>query len=376
MKALILDKDKNNEVVVLREDGEILTVDCQGMIGETIELEKQKNIKDEMVEYIKEIMFACVCFAIVLIATASYNFYCRSPYIYVSLDINPSVEYTLNRQGKVIEVSALNIDGKRVLKKYNTVCKKYCDFDKAIDTTTDILYKENYIKKTNNYILMNISSDNKSTISSLENHIEELIKKKGDKSLNLYFTESNKKVHEKATKLGISTGRYVMMEDIYKDESDDDGEIPSEEEKVKVCQNDSVFSLLSSTGRISSDKDKQSDSTYSDEKKEKIDDFSKEKEYNRSTKDDKEICYQEKVDKQENEMDFETLNQKNNDSKVNKEFTDKNGKSLKYNSKGLVKSNGSKSKDTATIDETTDPTKQAQSKENSKSNNKTEEDER
>ncbi|MBQ1801970.1 MAG: hypothetical protein II013_03050 [Lachnobacterium sp.] len=373
MKALILDKDKNNETVVLREDGEILTLDCQGSIGETIELDNKK--KNEIAEYIKEVMFSCACFAIVILATASYKFYCRSPYTYVSLDINPSVEYTLNRQGKVIDVCALNADGKKVLKKYNKKCKKYCDFDDAINETTTILYKDKYIKRANNYILMNISSDNEKTISSLENRIEKIIKKKGDKTLNLFFTKTNKKVHEKAIKLGISPGRYVMMEDIYKDEVDNNGDIPYEEEKVKVCQNDSVFSLLASTGRITVEKDKDTENTNGDSKKEKTEDYFREKDYNKNVKEDKDIKNQDKVETQENIVDNDSQSVPNGENKAGRDNTDKNGKGAKPASKWTNKPGNNKTKEQGITEENTDNNKPSQNKDNAKPQAKIEESE-
>lgn len=312
MKALILDKEDDG-VVVLREDGEVLTVNSQGDIGESIELDDE-NKKASANSYLKGIMLSVAMFFMVIFATGSYRYYCVSPVAYVSMDVNPSVEYVLNRQGNVIEVNALNSDGESIVKEYNEKSKSHCSLSSAVVSTTNILYDNRYLRKSKNYILVNVSSDNIKNQKQIETQVQEAIDERKDTSINLYVTEATTKEHTKAKKLGLSTGRYVMMEKIYKGDKDyvDNDDEDISEEMVENCANDSVFNLLSSSGCIKEDTSEGETILAEDSK-------------NSKNKLDKEKA---KVDDKNLEKDSSTKGSEkatdDNSSSMNKEFADKN----------------------------------------------------
>lgn len=72
----------------------------------------------------------------------------------ISIDINPSIELTVNAEGKVINASSNNADGKEVLKGINLKRKS---LDKAITAILETTDKKGYDISTVNY---NIRSEN------------------------------------------------------------------------------------------------------------------------------------------------------------------------------------------------------------------------
>lgn len=69
-----------------------------------------------------------------------------APYSYVSLDVNPSIEYTLNRFDRVIDVEAVNDDGQAILENAGEF--KNLTIEDAITKTVDELVEEGYLPAT------------------------------------------------------------------------------------------------------------------------------------------------------------------------------------------------------------------------------------
>ncbi len=83
---------------------------------------------------------ACIIFFI-CIGLFSHNIY-YTPVSYVSLDVNPSIEITLNRFDKVIETTAFNTEGKTILSALQLKNYNYNDAVKAI---VDSITEQGYI---------------------------------------------------------------------------------------------------------------------------------------------------------------------------------------------------------------------------------------
>jgi hypothetical protein len=69
-----------------------------------------------------------------------------APYSYVSLDVNPSIEYTLNMFDRVIDVDAVNEDGQAILE--NTGELMNLTIDDAIEKTIDQIDQAGYLDGT------------------------------------------------------------------------------------------------------------------------------------------------------------------------------------------------------------------------------------
>lgn len=66
----------------------------------------------------------CAMLAVVLCGLGGYSLY-QTPVSYISVDINPSVELSLNRFDRVIEATAYNDDGAQILQNLNLNNKPY-----------------------------------------------------------------------------------------------------------------------------------------------------------------------------------------------------------------------------------------------------------
>lgn len=72
-------------------------------------------------------VFSFVCAVLVLITgTAGYS-WIQTPVSYVSIDVNPSIELSLNRFDRVVSVKAYNVEGEEIIEGLSLNGKKYTD---------------------------------------------------------------------------------------------------------------------------------------------------------------------------------------------------------------------------------------------------------
>lgn len=101
------------------------------------EMEKRKQGKRKNWEFA-----ACAVFALFLLCGGFSYRICFSPAAYIDIDVNPSVELTVNRLGKVIRYKAYNDDGKRLLEEVNIYGAGY---DEAFEKLVDAMKADGYL---------------------------------------------------------------------------------------------------------------------------------------------------------------------------------------------------------------------------------------
>lgn len=130
MKAVII-KIKNNQAAALDDDGGITKIKNQDYkIGQVIELKKATK---------KTGWSAAAAVLLLLIGFGTWSFF--SPYTYVSLDVNPSIEYSVNRYGLVLSAEAVNGDGEEILSGLNL---KFQNIDEALADTVNQIAEQGY----------------------------------------------------------------------------------------------------------------------------------------------------------------------------------------------------------------------------------------
>ena len=202
MKGIVLEI-RNRTAAVLREDGVIVKTRQKCAVGDTIELSAEK-IRFPSVRSV-----AAAAAAVIVIGGGSgiYTYENVMACSYVSLDVNPSLELVLNRQNRVIKVNACDDEAESVVEAIKEQNIKNMKVDEALETAYDVLKENGYIEEDNdNYLLFNVSSDEKSRTETLTGKIETVF---GEKEGALAVTtESSLKDRDKARELGISAGKY------------------------------------------------------------------------------------------------------------------------------------------------------------------------
>lgn len=214
MKAVVLEI-KEKWAAVLCEDGVIRKVKKGNFkVGDSFDFEAENHKKVVSIGSLRRNMVgsAAALFLIVAGVAGTYSYNNVLACSYVSLDINPSIEYTLNRQDKVVAVKGLNNDGQEIADELLSVRK--VTLKEVLQETKQLLAQKNYLKSgSSEDVLIDISANNSARTDALKKEALSVFDAELTKGeLNLVLTESDLKEHKRASSLGISTGEYKQIQ--------------------------------------------------------------------------------------------------------------------------------------------------------------------
>lgn len=208
---------KANIAVLLSDDGRVTKHKNRNYaIGQVIELGKQKSIHIGR----KAIALAAsAAAAVIMLSMGVWAYY--TPYTYVSLDVNPSIEYSVNRFNRVLSAKAVNDDGKEILSGLDLQNKS---IDDAINDTIEKIASEGYLKSdVQGGIVIATSSGNEQADAKLA---EELQTKAEDtvKGLNVSAEVQAQNVAtervQEARQLGTTPGKLNLVEKLQQSAAD------------------------------------------------------------------------------------------------------------------------------------------------------------
>ncbi len=129
MKALVLEI-RNGEAAVLREDGVVEKVRRKCAVGETIEL--TASVRGLSARRYRGIAAVAAAAVLVFSSFSVYAYQNLLPYSYVSLDVNPSIEFTLNYRNRILDISSLNEDAEELVRSLEGKIKKRATISEAL----------------------------------------------------------------------------------------------------------------------------------------------------------------------------------------------------------------------------------------------------
>lgn len=208
MKGIVVEV-KNNKTVVLADDGEFIKLNQAYNVGETITIPSRTHVS-----HIRRNLIAVAAALMVCLGTGGI-YAATATYSYVTLDINPSVEYHVNYFDHVTEAKALNNDGKTVVKALEKKNIKGDTVSEAIDVTVDVAKKEGLVSNSDNgYAIVSVVSKNDKHTTTLSKKLIGTIKADSNVKTTVDVVVGTIEDRETATKLNMSTGRLQVAKQI------------------------------------------------------------------------------------------------------------------------------------------------------------------
>jgi len=225
LKAVVVQLN-NTKAAVLSDDGCITTIKNNNYeIGQVIQLKKSKT---DMVKKLTVMAAAAAGFIFVSVGSWAY----ASPYTYVSVDVNPSIEFIVNRFDRVIKVKAVNDDGEDVLSKLSLDTLKNQPIDDAITTTVDQISATGYFDgDTDGGIMITTSSEDAGKAEALAVNLQESVEQQTVQNGDVVEVEAisvGKDRVQEAQKLGVTPGKLNLVEQL-QEAADDPTDISIEE---------------------------------------------------------------------------------------------------------------------------------------------------
>ena len=156
---------------------------------------------------------ACACFVVFLVlGTLSYDLY-YTPMAYIDIDVNPSIELSVNRYGKVIRSSAYNDDGTEIL---NSVKVIHLSYNEALETLLAAMDVEGYFQ-VNDMLYVTVQSNESIREERILYDLRETI---DTASANHHYNidadlcSVTEEVKHRAATYQVSPAKYLAMQDL------------------------------------------------------------------------------------------------------------------------------------------------------------------
>lgn len=144
---------------------------CKEQKGKVIVMTQQKNSKSVWIKRISGIAAALV---IVVAGITGFGIYQNNYAIdsTVSLDVNPSIEITVNQKERVLAVNALNEDAQKVLANMDF---KGSNLDVTVNALIGSMLRNGYITELSNSILISVNNDDLQKGAALQERLTQEI---------------------------------------------------------------------------------------------------------------------------------------------------------------------------------------------------------
>lgn len=364
MKAVVVEL-KSDLAAVLSDDGCVTTVKNNNYeIGQIIQ------INSLSLRFYKKVRVFAACAAAVLVLFGTGVWAYASPYTYVSMDVNPSIKFTINRFDRVLKVEAANHDGEKILNKISIYDLKNKTIESALSTSVDEIADAGYFDGTSKGgIVIATSSKNTGKAKELAKELQQTIKEETAKNGDDVEVEAfsvNAERRKEAEKLGVTPGKLSLVRKLQKAASDTET-IDTEEwlnkpvkdimkatkdyrDAAKKKQNSSSDTTLADT----KDKNSKNSSSVqnSKDKKTSVENKSKKQETSQASADTKVTTKQKAktADNSNGSVKNKVNNSKKNTSKTTAKLSDTKisatGSSKKTSNKSTKKSSGKSSSQT------------------------------
>lgn len=209
MKAIVMET-RAKEAVILLKDGTFRTVKGRYSVGETIDY--QETIRPAFRKWM-----AAAKAAVIMFGTGGGFWYDANYVVYaeISMDVNPSIVYAVNKRSRVLSVRAVNDDAVQTVSVLEEQGIRFMPVAEAIDRTMTLFENEGYLDvEIDDYVLMNVSADNariqERVISEIETGMGHAMER--DPSMEYRVDHSDRSTARRAEDSDMSTGRYAVWE--------------------------------------------------------------------------------------------------------------------------------------------------------------------
>lgn len=254
MRAVVT-QIQGNFAAILSEDGRIEKITNKNyVIGQVIEMKEHVKIKKHIAAWVASAA------AIVLVALGGTAYAYYSPYYYVSLDVNPSIEYTINRFDRVLTAKAVNEDGTEILKEVELKNLSNRTIDDAISLTVAQIKEDGYFGDNDGDIVIATSGADLKKAEKLANRLKENAENVAGDEVTVEANHVGRDRVEEARKLGTTPGKLNLVQKLQESASDPTA-INTEEWLNKPVKD--IMKEIKANRKDSTD-DKQDDKTETD----------------------------------------------------------------------------------------------------------------
>lgn len=252
MKAIVVEL-RNNYAAVLSDDGCVTKIKNNHYeIGQEIQFTPTVIPTTR-----KAAMFVASAAACLLLSVGTWAY--ASPYSYVSVDVNPSLEFSVNRFDRVLEVKAVNDDGQDILNSIPVDKLQNKSITDAISQSVNQIAEAGYFDgDTEGGIVIATSSKDEGKAEQLADELKQTVEQENQKNHDKVTVETfsvSKERVEEAKSLGVTPGKLNLVEKLQKASGD------ASSIDIKEWLSKSVKDIMKATKNYKKSEDKQDNSS-------------------------------------------------------------------------------------------------------------------
>ncbi len=245
-KAIVMEV-KDNYIIVMKEGGSLVKINKKGdiKVGQSIYcfeddlyVEKSINKRKSFTSYIVPLgVVAALLCVLCLPMIKNTSPISNNDYAILTFDVNPSIEFNLDEEGKIINVSGVNDDAN----KLDIDSLKGLSLKEGATKLKDILSSKNYLGNKNS-VLVGFSFIGKNNNASYEKMVQTTVKDTFT-GTNVAFMKGSEAGIKKAKEQGISIGKYEAIAKLDEDGVEEAFENLSTQELLDLLKanNSNVF---------------------------------------------------------------------------------------------------------------------------------------
>ena len=209
-KSAVIMEIRGKYAAALTRDGSFIRVPNVGYaVGQRIELNNQAKNANRIRRYGA---VAAMAAGFLMLFFGGWTGY-MTPVGVVSLDVNPSIEYSINVFDRVLDITAVNDDGRQILDGMDEQALLNHSVDDAVEATIVTLRQNGYLAEaTENDVMLSASAGNARHAEALAQRLNARVSRQGD--LTVYSVSVSSDEVEHAHTLGTSAGKYYLIEQL------------------------------------------------------------------------------------------------------------------------------------------------------------------
>ena len=214
MKAVIVEI-RGTQAAALMEDGQFVRIpDNDYSIGQEITLLRRPVEKKKKQSTFRRKIAAIAASAVLIATVGGGGIVYATPYGTVSIDVNPSIEYTINRFDRVLQVTGVNEEGQAVINAIGRNKLLNRTINTALSTTINQMEVDGYLTEEDDPVVLSSETGSEQhsaeLASSLEMHFSPQME-----VYSLTVTQAEvASAHEK----GITAGKMHFIREIEREE--------------------------------------------------------------------------------------------------------------------------------------------------------------
>lgn len=204
MKGIVF-QIEGREAVIMKNGGEFVTVTAnpEWQVGDLVTIQQARfNLK------VFYTLAACIVLVISL-GVGVYHLYFAQAAL-ISMDINPSIEFGLNRLDRVISVTTHNPEAESILQNTDIEGRTYTDAVKLLISNEEL---SRYISD-NSYVLFTVQTSDKAKqdtlLANLQSTADAAVLPHHLNVSTEYYAVDSQTVHE-AHQYGMTAGKYMVV---------------------------------------------------------------------------------------------------------------------------------------------------------------------